>query len=258
MNWSLLTALPGPYQLLLSLYVYVGLNLATRLAGKLFMLIPSFRETAELNRQAAAKKKDVPSYVANLKWNAKWSPYIKVLNFGIILPFCLTLQPQPVWQMAIDLVAILLLFDLFYYLMHRFLCHDEGFMGGPPFLKTHGVHHQHHKPCRLDTAYLHPGESFISLELFLLAILLLSLAMGRFHVLTIIVSYMIFIETSQTNHTLFPHNRFPFKYLSFDSRLHHVHHTKFTAGNFGIISPLYDWMFGTLDHGGAPRRKAKA
>lgn len=31
--------------------------------------------------------------------------------------------------------------------------------------------------------------------------------------------------------------------------MHHNHHARFTGGNYATISLLYDWMFGTLDHG---------
>ena len=31
--------------------------------------------------------------------------------------------------------------------------------------------------------------------------------------------------------------------------MHHNHHARFTGGNFATITLLYDWMFGTLDHG---------
>jgi len=33
------------------------------------------------------------------------------------------------------------------------------------------------------------------------------------------------------------------------SVMHHHHHAMFTGGNFATITLLYDWMFGTLDHG---------
>jgi sterol desaturase/sphingolipid hydroxylase (fatty acid hydroxylase superfamily) len=40
--------------------------------------------------------------------------------------------------------------------------------------------------------------------------------------------------------------------------LHHNHHARFTGGNFATISPLYDWMFGTLDHGNGYPAEAKS
>jgi len=39
--------------------------------------------------------------------------------------------------------------------------------------------------------------------------------------------------------------------------MHHYHHAKFTGGNFATITLLYDWMFGTLDHGEAGKGSAK-
>ena len=56
-------------------------------------------------------------------------------------------------------------------------------------------------------------------------------------------------------HDLWTVDRFPFKWAAYFSRMHHHHHAKFTGGNFATITLLYDWMFGTLDHGEGGKSK---
>lgn len=79
--------------------------------------------------------------------------------------------------------------------------------------------------------------------------------MGRFHVATIVITWVAFSEINQHNHDLWTADRFPFKYLKTMSVMHHNHHASFTGGNFATISLLYDWIFGTLDYTG--ERKAR-
>ena len=46
---------------------------------------------------------------------------------------------------------------------------------------------------------------------------------------------------------------FPFRWLNYAAKMHHYHHARFTGGNFATITLLYDWLFGTLDHGEGAR-----
>ena len=167
---------------------------------------------------------------------------------GAFGPFCITADAQPWWKYATDIVVILMVYDFFYYLAHRFLFHDEGFMGGP-LIWVHAVHHRQHNPCRQDSSFIHPIEVALGLGLYVGTIFLLSRFMGGFHVGTIVFTWIAFSEINLHNHDLWKADRFPFKYLKTMSVMHHNHHAKFTGGNFATISLLYDWMFGTLDYG---------
>jgi sterol desaturase/sphingolipid hydroxylase (fatty acid hydroxylase superfamily) len=60
-----------------------------------------------------------------------------------------------------DIAVILMFYDFFYYLVHRFLFHDEGFLGGP-LMWVHAVHHRQHNPCRGDSSFIHPLEVALS------------------------------------------------------------------------------------------------
>lgn len=89
----------------------------------------------------------------------------------------------------------------------------------------------------------------MGLGLYTACIFGLSLLMGGFQVVTIIVTWVAFSQINLHNHDLWEADHFPFRYLNTMSVMHHNHHARFTGGNFATITLLYDWMFGTLDRG---------
>jgi sterol desaturase/sphingolipid hydroxylase (fatty acid hydroxylase superfamily) len=198
-----------------------------------------------------------PTYAANQAWNRKWGLIFIAAIYGLILPFCVTLEGHPWWRIPRDVVAILMFYDFVYYLTHRFLFHDNGFLGGP-LVWVHAVHHRQHNPCRVDSSYIHPLEVALGLGLYVGSIVVLSLLLGRFHVATVVVTWFAFSQINLHNHDLWETDRFPFRYLSYMSKMHHHHHARFTGGNYATISLLYDWMFGTLDRGDGWRKRGKS
>lgn len=238
------------YHGLYSLYAGLGI-IALTFAGKyLLRLIPTVRQAYQLNKETAEKKMQREFYAKNQKWNRKWSAVYLVVIFGMILPFCLTLDAQPWWKFPLDIFVILMFYDFFYYLTHRFVFHDGG-----PLMWMHAVHHQQHNPCRMDSSYIHPLEVALGLGLYVASIFVLSRIMGPFHVATIVVTWVAFSEINQHNHDLWTADRFPYKYLNYMSRMHHNHHARFTGGNFATISLFYDWLFGTYDLGKGWKKK---
>ncbi len=248
MNSSFLASLLGQYHLLWSLYAVLGIAAVTIVGKRILMLVPTFREAAALNEQVFKEKMAKPGYAANQKMNRKWGLVFWVATFGLILPFCLTLEPQPWWRVLLDIVVILMFYDFFYYLVHRFLFHDGGFLGGP-LMSVHAVHHRQHNPCRMDSSYINPVEVAIGLGLYAGSIFVLTRFMGNFHVVTIVLTWIVYSQINLHNHDLWKVDRFPFRYLNTMAKMHHNHHAKFTGGNFATLSLLYDWMFGTLDYG---------
>lgn len=232
----------------LSLLVLVSVIALPWLFGFVTRLNPTVRAASQLNRDTLAAKMAKPHYAANQRWNRKWSGVFLLVIFGGIVPFCLTADPQPWWRVLRDMAVILMVYDFFYYLTHRFVFHNGGWFDGP-LMWMHAVHHRQHNPCRWDSSYIHPLEVAIGLGLYVATIAALSLVFGPFHFATIIVTWIAFTEINLHNHDRWTEDRFPFKYADYASRLHHHHHARFTGGNFATITPLYDWMFGTLDHG---------
>ncbi len=254
MNSPFLASLLEQYHWQLSLYAAIAIGVVTVVGKQLLLLVPTFKEAHELNEAALREKMQRAEYAANQKWNRKWGLIYYVMIFGLILPFCMTLEAQPWWKMLLDTAVILMFYDFFYYLVHRFLFHDGGFMGGP-LMWVHAIHHRQHNPCRMDSSYIHPLEVAIGLGLYAASIFVLSRFMGNFHVVTIVITWVAFSQINLHNHDLWKADRFPFKYLNYMSKMHHYHHVKFTGGNFATISLLYDWMFGTLDYGKGSKAK---
>lgn len=236
------------YHWQLSLLAGAGIIAVSVIGGRLFSLVSTIREAEQLNRTAFQKKMEKPVYAANQKWNRKWGAIYTAVIFLVVLPFCLTAAPQSWWRLPRDVFVILMVYDFFYYSMHRFLFHNNGFMGGP-LVWVHAVHHQQLNPCRNDSSYIHPIEVACGLGLYVACIFVLSRFMGEFSVATLIITWVAFSQINLHNHDLWTSDHFPFKYLKYMSDTHHYHHARFTGGNYATISLLYDWMFGTLDHG---------
>jgi sterol desaturase/sphingolipid hydroxylase (fatty acid hydroxylase superfamily) len=248
MSSSFVAWLTEHYHGLLSLGAFAGIFAVNFVGKQLLLLVPVFREADALNQASFNEKMKRPGYAANQQWNRKWGLIFYAVVFGLILPFTLTIEAQPWWKMVADIVIILMFYDFFYYLTHRFLFHDSRFLGGP-LMWVHAVHHRQHNPCRADSSFIHPLEVAMGLGLYVASIFVLSLFLGRFHLATIIITWVAFSQINQHNHDLWRVDRFPFRYLAYMSKMHHNHHGKFTGGNFATISLLYDWMFGTMDYG---------
>jgi sterol desaturase/sphingolipid hydroxylase (fatty acid hydroxylase superfamily) len=257
MNSPILAWLLENYHWRLSLLTGVAIFAATFVFNQLLMLVPTFKGAHRLNQDTYQAKMKKPVYAANQKWNRKWASLYLLVIFGLVMPFCLTLDPQPWWRVLRDIVVILLFYDFFYYLTHRFAFHHNGVTGGP-LVWMHAVHHQQHNPCRMDSSYIHPLEVAIGLGLYVASIFVLSRFMGEFHVATIVITWIAFSWINLHNHDLWTVDRFPFKYLSYAAKMHHHHHAKFTGGNYATITLFYDWLFGTLDHGQGHKALAQA
>ena len=253
MTSALVAWLQAHYQWQLSIVTLVAITAMTVLTGWVVQVVPTIRAASRANAEAFKAKMAKPNYAANQKWNRKWSVLFLAVIFGAIIPFCVTTEAQPWWRVARDMVVILMVYDFFYYLTHRFLFHNGGWFDGP-LMWMHAVHHRQHHPCRWDSSYIHPLEVALGLGLYVATIAALSVWLGAFHVVTVVVTWVAFTQVNLHNHNLWENDRFPFKYLNYLSVMHHNHHARFTGGNYATISLLYDWMFGTLDYGDAPRK----
>jgi sterol desaturase/sphingolipid hydroxylase (fatty acid hydroxylase superfamily) len=159
---STIVWLAANYQWKLSLVTglgIVGLSLAAKYA---FALVPTFRAVGRLNRDTFRKKMERPAYAENQQWNRKWAGAYVAVIFGLIMPFCLTLEPVTWWRALVDIFVILMVYDFFYYVTHRFFFHAGGPFNGP-LMWVHAVHHRQHNPCKADSSYIHPIEVAIGL-----------------------------------------------------------------------------------------------
>jgi hypothetical protein len=153
-----------------------------------------------------------PAYAKIQRWNNKWGLVFLIAIFGGMQPFHLTLEAQPWWTLPLDCFVILMSHDLLYYLMHRYLFHDAAFLGGS-LMRVHALRHRQHNPCRMDSSYIHLLEVALALSLYVASIFLLSLLMGRFHVATIIFTWIALQRINLLDHHLWKQNHVPFKYF---------------------------------------------
>lgn len=220
----------------------VGIILVSKVGKWLVFKHPELARMRELNHEKDREKWQMEKYPPIVRAGRKVGLYCNLVFFILIVPFCVTLQPQPIWDILLDIFFILMFYDFFYYLAHRFWFHGKG-----PMRKIHAVHHQARNPTYLDAHYVHPFETFVGMVLFTGSFPLLAPLIGPFHVTTIIVTYVIFLQLNQINHCYVNLPYFPFKTLSWITAKHHVHHENMHKGNYATITLFYDKVFGTLN-----------
>ena len=136
-----------------------------------------------------------------------------------------------------------MVYDFFYYLMHRFLFHGTGY-----FKRVHGVHHQARNPTSIDSLLLHPMEAFLGVALFMVTLVALGLiTQGPFHVITLIISMTIYTQINQLNHVKMDLKGLPFGPFTWIADKHHIHHIDMSHGNYATITLLFDKLFGTYE-----------
>lgn len=192
-----------------------------------------------------------------LKWQEKSKKYhprvvpsqkigmgFNLAFYVLVLPFIVSFETQGVGRILLDCFAILMIYDFFYYMTHRFLFHGEGF-----FRRVHAVHHQARtRVSSIDSYLLHPVEIFIGVSLFAVVTTVYALAMGSpFNVVTIIITSLIYTNLNQINHCHINLEGFPWKTLNWIAMKHDAHHIDMHRGNYATISLFYDWLFRTVE-----------
>ena len=230
------------YNWLGSLLALAGIVAMSKVGKWLVFKVPALAHMREINRVKDKEKWAREKYPPIVRASQKVGLFCNVTLFVLVLPFCVTLTVQPVWKVILNVFIILMFYDFFYYLVHRFWFHGNGAMR-----QVHAVHHQARNPTYLDAHYVHPKETFIGLALYMASIAALAAIMGPFHLATIIVTFVIYFQLNQINHTFVDLPYYPFKTLSWITAKHHVHHENMHKGNYASITLLYDKLFGTLD-----------
>ncbi|MFT4519668.1 MAG: sterol desaturase/sphingolipid hydroxylase (fatty acid hydroxylase superfamily) [Halioglobus sp.] len=204
--------------------------------------VPALANMRTLNQNEDKEKWKKEKYPPVIRATQKVGMYWNGTFFFLLLPFCITFEAQPIWKIFLDMFIILMFYDFFYYLAHRFWFHGNGAMR-----KVHAIHHQARNPTYLDAHYVHPLETFVGLGGFLLSVVFLSTVLGQFQIATVVITFVLYFQLNQINHTFVDLPYFPFKTLSFITAKHHVHHENMHKGNYATITPLYDKIFGTFD-----------
>ena len=209
----------------------------------LIFKIPAIARTYADNRAENYIKRQDAKYMSRLDVSNKIAMACNIFFYIAMVPFIASFEMQPIWQMLLDVFLILMIYDFFYYVMHRFLFHGKGF-----FRKVHGIHHQARKITSGDSLLLHPLEAFMGIALFMLTTVGYSVIAGHpLHIGTLVVVTLIFTTINQVNHARIDLNYFPFNTINAIAYKHSLHHVDMHQGNYATITLLYDKMFGTYE-----------
>lgn len=225
-----------------SLLALALIALITRTGKWLVFKHPALAQMRDLNREKDKEKWAQEKYPPIVRANQRVGLWLNLTFFILVLPLCITVETQSILTILLDCFVILMFYDFFYYLAHRFWFHGNGAMR-----RIHAVHHQARKPTYLDAHYVHPRETFVGLGMFVLCFPLLASIMGPFHVAAVVITYVIYVQINIINHTFVDLPYFPFKTLNWITAKHHVHHIDMHRGNYATITLFYDKLFGTLD-----------
>jgi sterol desaturase/sphingolipid hydroxylase (fatty acid hydroxylase superfamily) len=222
---------------------FVGTLIALTVGGKFLVFqIRPFREMRELNHEADREKLSRKRFRAAVASSNRAGLITNLVFFFAVLPFCVNLDSRPIWRHLLDIVAVLMLFDFFYYLTHRFLFH------GKPLRRIHSLHHQARQPTYVDALYVHPVETSIGLVLFLGSIPLVGvLSGGPLNAFSMAIAALVFTQANQLNHTYVNLPYFPFETIDRVTSNHAAHHVNMSCGNYATLTMLYDRLFGTLE-----------
>ncbi|HUH39205.1 MAG TPA: sterol desaturase family protein [Spongiibacteraceae bacterium] len=233
------------YEMILPVLVFLGIVIGlTAIARPLIFQIPAMRRTLEINQAMDAPKMAQQKYIDATRVSKRTGMLVALFFILIVSPLLLTLQARAWWLVIVDVVAVLMIYDFFYYLMHRFLFHGQG-----KLRRVHAVHHQARKPSTIDGDYVHPVETLMGLGLFALTMIGYGLAMPehQLHAVSAGVATLIYFHLNVINHVHIDLPYFPFKTLHWIAAKHDVHHENMHKGNYASITLLFDKMFGTLD-----------
>jgi sterol desaturase/sphingolipid hydroxylase (fatty acid hydroxylase superfamily) len=225
-----------------SLAVALSVIVIIQLGHFLIFRVPALAKMREMNRIEDQKRLAQPKYPALIKKGRIAGFTSMGIFFVAILPFAASFEARSVWKILLEIFVILMVYDFFYYMAHRFLMHGKG-----PLTRIHGIHHQARDPSWIDAHYVHPIEICVGLWLFFGTVAGYALIAGPAHVVSLTVCFVAFHEINQLNHTYFKLDYFPFKTINWIVEKHHIHHRDMRHGNYATISMFYDYVFGTLD-----------
>ncbi len=134
-----------------------------------------------------------------------------------------------------------LAFTLLEYLMHRYLYHFGEYKDASNWsYKIHGVHHAF--PRDKDRLAMPLPLALVLATIFFLLFKLLMGSLAVFFFPGFVVGYASYLFIHYTIHSRTPPNNW-FRYLWTH---HHLHHHKYEDKAFGVSTPLWDVVFGTM------------
>jgi methylsterol monooxygenase/4-alpha-methyl-delta7-sterol-4alpha-methyl oxidase len=164
------------------------------------------------------------------------------VSSSLILAVPLSLQSRlftdaPIgWRTVGEAVAILLIYDFGYYLLHRFAFHEWS-VGR----RIHSVHHTVRTPYTNDSLYIHPAETLGGVAVFLGSTALI----GPVGLWSFGLAFLIYSVENLFIHSGLDLPFGPFRWLTAVVRNHDIHHESMKSGYYASITPIWDIVFGT-------------
>ncbi len=186
-------------------------------------------------REEKGRKLKGPAFVARLLVTAVFSMALVLGSTHLLSPWLFHERPVSVWRGLFEIVAILAVYDLMYYFMHRYLFHKWSWLQ-----RVHAVHHRARHPIAIDSLFLHPVENLLGLSLLFLA----TWAIGPVNVYVFGVCFFVY---SWLNIIVHAGVDLPVPYLGYLAKKHAIHHVDMKSGNYASLSPIYDMIFGTSE-----------
>ena len=157
-----------------------------------------------------------------------------------LYPFLYDEGEASVVRVVLEGLAMLALYDGFYYLVHRYPFHEWRVLR-----QVHAVHHTIKNPTAVDSLYLHPLETFLGLALLWACALLVSLVAGKVSIYSFGWAFCVYSLLNIAIHSGLKLDFFPFKALTHLTERHSKHHAHMKAKNYSSVSPTLDITLGT-------------
>lgn len=149
--------------------------------------------------------------------------------------------PMAAWKAPLLFLTGLLAWSLLEYVLHRYLFHINEHIHGTDRFQfiIHGVHHEH--PRDEERVFMPPlPGTLIAAALLGLHYLFMGSA-AFFYMPGLITGYLLYTRIHYNVHHRPPHKRFRKLWQH-----HALHHYKYPDKAFGVSSPLWDMVFGTM------------
>ncbi|MFN7950460.1 MAG: sterol desaturase family protein [bacterium] len=167
-----------------------------------------------------------------------------LFSSGLVYLLALALQHQLFYaarpslaRLAFESVAVLVVYDFLYYLLHRYPFH-----AWPGLREVHAVHHRAKYPIAFDSLYLNPIETLAGLALLTFCTWLVGpVSVHAFGLIFLVYSQMNILVHCGLD---LPGALRPFGFMA---RKHDAHHRHMKAGNFASLTPIWDRLFRTAE-----------
>lgn len=224
--------------------IYLMITVAVGLSGLTMLgLTLAFHSTygkAHRIREGRFGSANAKGFVGNAAVTSIFSISIVYGLTFLLAPFLYEEGAASPWRVLWEGAVILMLYDFFYYLVHRYPFHAFS-----PLRRVHAVHHVVRNPSAIDSLYLHPVECFLGLALLWACTGLVVLVAGPVSVYSFGWAFLVYSLLNVIVHSGLKLTVFPFNIITYLGRRHDTHHENMKAKNYASVTPLWDYVLGT-------------